>query len=337
MDLVIKISDKCNFACEFCSSNMIATSHKDLELSKVTSFLEKHKEVRNIIVNGGDPLCVSPNWYYSLIDWLEKNNRKDISISFTTNLWDFYKHPEKWEDLFKNHISVCTSFQYGKGRKLASGEVFTEDMFVKIFNMFEERIGYKLKFIAVQNSGNTAYTLKTVELAKRLGTTCRINPALRSGRTTTPYPFQLMMISWLKIIEAGLGDYEDNCMLLKKLWNGGQVACPFSMNCQDPETGVKCMSPDGTVHTCPAIADDILVGVDEAYNEDSVKKIPFKDSLLKSECPLCRNYLICNSCKKRIQDIHEMGDIWLEEHCRVMKMLIPRMEEAFKESETENE
>ena len=330
MDLVIKISDRCNFACDFCSSNMIATSHKDLELSKVTSFIDCHKEVRNIIINGGDPLCVNPEWYYNLISWLKDNSREDINISFTTNLWDFYKHPEKWEDLFRNYVSVCTSFQYGDERKLASGEVFTEEMFIKIFNMFEKRIGYKLKFIAVQNAGNTAYALKTVELAKRLGTTCRINPALRSGRTIRPYPFQLMMISWLKIVEQGLGEYEDNCKLLRKLWKGEQVECPFSMTCQDATTGVKCMSPDGTVHTCPAIADDILSGVDEAYNDNSTRRIPFKDTMLKPECPSCRNCLICNSCKKRVQDIHEMGDAWLEEHCRVMKSLIVKMDEVLK-------
>ena len=217
MDLVIKISDKCNFKCDFCSSNMIAANHNDLPLWKVTSYIVDHPQVRNIIVNGGDPLCVDPEWYWNLLYWLEETKR-DINISFTTNLWDFYKHPEKWEELFKEHISVCTSFQYGDERKLATGEVFTEDMFVEIFNMFEERIGYKLKFIAVQNHKNASYALATVELAKRLGTTCRINPALKSGRTEFPYPFHLMMRTWLDIIDAGLGEYEDNCKLLKGEW-----------------------------------------------------------------------------------------------------------------------
>ena len=328
MDLVVKISDKCNFACDFCSSNMIASSHKELSLDKVTKYLEDHEQVRNIIVNGGDPLCVSPDWYYSLIEWLYKN-KYETNISFTTNLWDFYLHPEKWEDLFKNHVSVCTSFQYGIQRKLATGEVFTEEMFRKIFKMFEERIGYKLKFIAVVNSNNLAYVMDTVKLAKELGTTCRLNPALRSGRTTRPFPFHIMMLQWLTIIEKGYGEYEDNCKLLTDLWNDKDVACPFSNNCGDKETGIRCMSPDGTVHTCPAIADDIMTGVDDAYLDNSDKQIPFADKLLKPECPTCRNFKICNSCRKRIQDIHEMGDDWLDEHCQVMKSLIPRMEDAF--------
>ena len=101
MDLVIKISDKCNFKCDFCSSNMIAANHNDLPLWKVTSYLVDHPQVRNIIVNGGDPLCIDPEWYWNLLYWLEETKR-DINISFTTNLWDFYKHPEKWEELFSN-------------------------------------------------------------------------------------------------------------------------------------------------------------------------------------------------------------------------------------------
>lgn len=325
MDLVIKISDKCNFKCDFCSSNMIAANHNDLPLWKVTSYIVDHPQVRNIIVNGGDPLCVDPEWYWNLLYWLEETKR-DINISFTTNLWDFYKHPEKWEELFKEHISVCTSFQYGDGRKLATGEVFTEDMFVEIFNMFEERIGYKLKFIAVQNHKNASYALATVELAKRLGTTCRINPALKSGRTEFPYPFHLIMRTWLDIIDAGLGEYEDNCKLLKDVWAGNDTECPFNSRCHDSEFGIRCMSPDGSVHICPAIADDIMKGIDEAYVDGSGKKIPFKDILIKAECATCKNFKLCNSCKKRIIDIHSMGESYLNDHCTHMKAMIPRME-----------
>lgn len=328
MDLVIKISDRCNFACDFCSSNMIASNHKDLELGKVTSFIEQnYPNCKNIIVNGGDPLCVDPKWYYDLLTWLENNNMQ-VNISFTTNLYDFWKNPDKWEDLFKNYVSVCTSFQYGNQRKLADGRVFTEEMFREVFKLFEDRIGYKLKFIAVVNSNTIAYCQKTVELAKELGTTCRLNPALRSGRTTRPFPFQLMMIKWLQIIELGLGDYEDNCKLIKDAWNNKVTECPFNSFCHD---SIRCMSPDGTVHTCPAIADDILLGVDESYIGDTLKVKPYKDLVLKFECYQCRNFCLCNSCTKRIMDIHEMGDDWLAEHCEVMKSLIPRMQKLIGE------
>lgn len=328
MDLVIKISDRCNFKCEFCSSNMIATSHKDLELEKVTNFLEEHQDVNNIIVNGGDPLMVSPAWYYDLIGWLYKNKYM-TNISFTTNLWDFYLHPEKWEDLFKNHVSVCTSFQYGDERKLADGRVFTEELFRKVFYSYRQKLGYNLKFIAVQNQSNEMYDIKTVELAKDLGTTCRINPALKSGRTTEPYPFYKMVESWIRIMEAGLGDYEDNCILLKDAWNNRNTECPFNKSCH---SSIRCMSPNGEVHTCPAIADDILIGVDEAYTNDGGKS-PFSDTVIKPECinNNCKCFNLCNSCTKRIQDIHSMGVDYIEKHCKMMNRYIPKLEELLGE------
>lgn len=329
MDLVIKISDKCNFACDFCSSNMIATSHEDLELSKVIEFLEEHDDVRNIIVNGGDPLCVSPAWYYKLLTWMDNHNRRDINISFTTNLWDFYIHPEKWVDLFKNEISVCTSFQYGNERKLATGEVFTEDMFRKIYEMFMNKIGYPLKFIAVINDNNESTWKDTVLLAKDLGTKCRLNPALRSGKTKKPYSFVKMVDIWLKIIEEGLDDYEDNCKLLRAAYAQQVTECPFNSFCHE---SIRCMSPDGSVHTCPAIADDIITGVDKAYLENSGVMRPFKDITLKSECYGCNNFHICNSCTKRIIDIHDMGEEYLAKHCEGMKALLPRLKEAMRES-----
>lgn len=327
MDVVIKISDKCNFACEFCSSNMIATSHEELDLLKVIKFLEEHDNVRNIIINGGDPLCISPDWYYKLLNWLENNYNKDVNVSFTTNLWDFYKNPEKWEDLFKNHVSVCTSFQYGNERKLATGEVFTEEMFRKVYQVFLDKIGYPLKFIAVINDNNENTWKDTVLLAKDLGTKCRLNPALRSGRTTKPYSFVKMMNIWLNIIEEGLDEYEENCKLIRDAYDEKVTECPFNSFCHE---SIRCMSPDGTVHTCPAIADDIIKGVDKAYVSDSGVIKPFKDITLKSECYGCRNFHLCNSCTKRIIDIHDVGEEYLEEHCKGMRALSERIERLLK-------
>ena len=329
MDLVIKISDRCNFACDFCSSNMIATTHEDLKLSKVIDFLEEHNDVRNIIVNGGDPLCVSPTWYYQLLTWMQDHNRKDINISFTTNLWDFYKHPEKWVDLFRNEISVCTSFQYGNERKLATGEVFTEEIFREIYRVFLDKIGYPLKFIAVINDNNEDTWKDTVLLAKDLGTKCRLNPALRSGKTKKPYSFVKMMNIWLNIIEEGLDEYEENCKLIKAAYVHETTECPFNSLCHE---SIRCMSPDGSVHTCPAIADDIITGVDKAYLENSDIMRPFKDIVLKDGCYGCDNFHLCNSCTKRIIDIHDVGEEYLVEHCEGMKALSPRIERLLRES-----
>lgn len=60
----------------------------------------------DVILTGGDPLLVDPSFYE---DILHINNT--ITLSFTTNLWDFYINPLKWIKLFKNsRVNVGTSF-----------------------------------------------------------------------------------------------------------------------------------------------------------------------------------------------------------------------------------
>ena len=49
-DLVLKVNDKCNFKCDFCSSNKIAENHDDLDINIVKEYLKKER-VSNIILN----------------------------------------------------------------------------------------------------------------------------------------------------------------------------------------------------------------------------------------------------------------------------------------------
>lgn len=323
MDLVVKISDRCNFACTFCSSNQIAVNHKDLDIEKLKSFIHAHKNINNIIVNGGDPLMVSPEYYENLLQFIE-GNKLNIHVSFTTNLLAFWKDPNKWTPILKR-VGVCTSFQYGNDRRLADGTVFSEEMFREVFKLFEERVGYKLKFITVINENNENTVMKTVQLAKELGTTCKINGALMSGRTTSPYPFYKMVEHYIAIIKAGYGQYEDNCALIVDAFKGNITECPFNKRCHE---SIRCMSPDGTVHSCPAIADDILKGVPEAIKCTGAK-LEFDYTVVNANCPACKCYNICNSCTKRIMDLKNSNTA--EEYCENMKKLIKKMEKWFDE------
>ena len=101
MDLIIKPTEVCNFACTFCSSTNISEDKKQiLPLQYIKDFLKRFPDTRTIIVNGGDPLVIQPDYYWELINYLDDNKYPAI-ISFTTNLWDFYKYPEKWVNIFK--------------------------------------------------------------------------------------------------------------------------------------------------------------------------------------------------------------------------------------------
>ena len=324
MDLVVKINDKCNFACNFCSSNQISLTHENLDINKIFEFVTNcNQPVQSIIVNGGDPLMVDPEYYEQLLVWL-KENSPETHVSFTTNLLDFWEHPEKWLNLFnlnrEDHISVCTSFQYGSGRRLKTGEVYTEDMFRKVFELFLNTIGERVPFISVISEENEDTAIKTVELAKELQTKCRLNPALCSGRTTKPYPFYKIVKIWLDIIDAGLDEYEMNCALLKQVTSDNVTECPFNPYCHK---SISCLSPDGTQHTCPAVADDILKGVPE-YFQGTGSTIPLEYRVIQEDkCYTCPMYSLCNSCTKRIMDIKDCLNI--EEHCDGMNELYPRL------------
>ena len=95
MELIIKPTEKCNFKCTFCSSTQI-TEDKTAELDHeyIFQFLKRFPETNTIIVNGGDPLMMRPDYYWKLIDHLDSID-SHATISFTSNLWPFYKNPDK--------------------------------------------------------------------------------------------------------------------------------------------------------------------------------------------------------------------------------------------------
>ena len=120
MELIIKPTEACNFKCTFCSSTDIAAHNTDLlDLHYVYSFLDRYPETQTIIVNGGDPLMVKPEYYWKIIDYLDDKGMDKTTISLTTNLWAFYKKPQMWEELFLHpRVGVCTSFNYGDTRRI---------------------------------------------------------------------------------------------------------------------------------------------------------------------------------------------------------------------------
>ena len=149
MDLIIKPTEACNFHCTFCSSTNISPEHtKVLDLKYVDDFLTRFPDTNTIIVNGGDPLMVSPSFYYHLIDLVEKH-KLNIPISLTTHLWAYYKKPSMWRELFSHPlIQIGTSFNYGNTRLITPTQPLTDVIFKDICYMFREDFGYIPDFIS---------------------------------------------------------------------------------------------------------------------------------------------------------------------------------------------
>lgn len=345
MELIIKPTERCNFKCTFCSSTYITDNKaQELDLNHIFKFLARYPETNTIIVNGGDPLMMNPKYYWDIIEHLDTNNL-NTTISFTSNLWPFYKNPNKWIDLF-NHprLGVCTSFQYGGGRLKGDLTEFSEQDFWAVSDMMLEKVGYRPDFISVITEENQHLAIKNVELAKRMGVECKLNYAFSSGPPTKfknivmgqegkPYMLAKIYEIYVQVWEAGLSAWEHNTKQMTQRLRGNTTTCPQNRKCDD---GIRTLQPSGDYYSCGAFGDDRQYPIDFAKEMAGPKIYPisFQPELqsLKQSCFTCPMFSICNGCRKTIKDLKDHNMV--ESHCYSMKQLAPKIIEANGMAET---
>jgi len=258
------------------------------------------------------------------------------SISFTTNLWPFYKKPELWEELLNHErLGVATSFQYGDKRIKGDGTPLTEEEFVSACDLFLERVGYRPSFIAVIDRDNVDSVIKTVELAKRLGVEAKVNYTMASGPTVNNrgitmgsennfYTQADMYEQYIKIYDAGLMEWEHNTKQMAKKLKGMHTTCPLARECDE---GIRAMQPGGGYYSCGAFGDDGAYPIDFDREMEGEFFTPLQEAAeidsMKDSCYACPMFTICNGCKKTVADTKRMG--LTEYHCRKMKTLAPRI------------
>jgi len=314
MELIIKPTELCNFACTFCSSPNLSEDNKNiLDLNHIKQFLIKYPETNTIIVNGGDPLMLSSDYYFSILDMIKELNM-DTTLSFTTNLWDFYKNPKKWEELFlQENVGVTTSFNYGDTRRISKNKVYTEKDFWQISNLFLDKIGYRPDFISVIDNNNLDTAYDNVLLAKKMEVQNKLNYVFNSGRAKNKFYLADIYKVYIKIFENGLSSYEYNTNQIFSL-KSKHTTCPLSKVC---DSHIRTLHPDGSLYSCGAFADDGLYKLKkDEYKETPLKK-DFNLKVLKPDCFSCELHDICNGCHKKISDIKNTNSI--EEHCSKMK------------------
>jgi radical SAM protein with 4Fe4S-binding SPASM domain len=339
MDLIVKPTERCNFKCTFCSSTKITDdSNQELELEKIYRFLERYPECNTIIVNGGDPLMMKPDYYHKLLRHLDEHGYR-ASVSLTTNLYPFYINPIPWMEVMTHpRVGVCTSFQYGNGRLKGDGSVYTEEEFWRVSNHFLDLVGYRPQFIAVITKDNEDTAVKTVELAKKMGVICKVNYANDSGEVivknkvtmgnrNNPYVLADIYDRYLEIIEAGLGDYEHNCIELVASLKRRATVCPLNRRCDE---GIRVLQPAGDYYSCGAFGDDRKHQIDFEQEMQGANFTPLQDDpeliSLKNACFECPMFDICNGCRKNINQLKDNGLV--EYHCKKMKSLAPKLLEV---------
>lgn len=327
MDLIIKPTQRCNFTCTFCSSTEIAKSNKpihDLDHSKIEKFLDRFPETSTIIVNGGDPLMMDPEYYWEIINLLEVRGMTECIISFTTNLWDYWLHPDKWLMLFRHpQIQIATSFHYGDSRQIRPGQVFTEEIFLKVVNKFKDDIGYYPSFISVITNENKHLAINNVRLAKFLGVECKINYAMASGREGKPFPIGDMYQIYMDIYEEGLAEWEFSTnQMIKKLRGDEFTTCPLNRKCDEGIRNLQPTSETGYEYgSCGAFGDDQEYPIDFEKEMSGEFFTPLQKTFdiqyQKIECLGCPNFNICNGCYKTVQDLKRANLV--EHSCEQMK------------------
>ena len=322
MDLIVKPTELCNFKCSFCSSSKITFEDNTatLDLNKIFKFLKRFPDTQTIIVNGGDPLMMKPNYYWKIIEFLDKYDMP-ASISLTTNLYPFLTKPLKWKELF-NHprVGVATSFQYGGGRLKGDYSEFTEEDFWKCSDAMLEHVGYRPSFIAVIVEENEDTHIKTVELAKKMDVVCKVNYAMASGSQFAPYQLSKIYERYVEIWKAGLSNWEHNTQQMMVRLRGESTICPQTRTC---DSGIRTLQPEGDYYSCGAFGDDLDKDIDFDYEMSGGFSTPLATDLslmsLKNACYTCPMFEICNGCKKTIKDLKQHNMV--EDHCKHMKTL----------------
>jgi len=328
MDLIIKPTEACNFKCTFCSSTSIDPDKTGLlDLNYIYDFLKRFPDTNTIIVNGGDPLMVDPQYYWDLIAHLDEHDYP-ASISFTSNLWPFLIKPHKWLDLFKHErMGVTTSFQYGGGRLKGDYTNFSEKDFWLVSDKMLELVGYRPDFISVIVEENLDTAIDNVLLAKKMGVNCKLNYAMASGVQGTTLQLSKIYEVYVKIWEMGLTEWEWNTAQMVKRLGGGATTCPQNRSC---DSGIRALNPGGDYYSCGAFGDDMDYPIDFKKEMAGEFFTPLQNDpniqTMKNACYTCPMFQICNGCRKTVRDMKREKTV--EEHCKRMKGLAPRILES---------
>mgnify|MGYP001197605094 FL=1 len=347
MELIIKPTELCNFKCTFCSSTKIAEHGKVvLDHEHIFRFLKRYPNTNTIIVNGGDPLMMDPDYYWKIIDYLDEHEMS-TSIALTTNLWPFYKKPSKWKALFNNErIGVTTSFNYGDGRLKGDFSLFTVEDFWRVSDAMLEHCNYRPDFIAVVTDSNDHLAMKNVELAvemsdgvepggtlhnfarnNKTGVECKLNYAMSSGEQDRPYLLSKIYKTYVDIWEAGLAPWEFNTKQMMKRLKGNATSCPQNRRCDE---GIRSMNPGGDYYSCGAFGDDMEKPIDFEKEMNGDFFTPLQDSFelasMKKSCYTCPMFEICNGCRKTVKDFKRHKVV--EAHCKIMKTVAPKILKA---------
>lgn len=300
MELIIKPTAVCNFKCTFCAASKLSINHTPDKVPEQLKELILKLKPNDLIFTGGEPTMCSPKYYEEILEL------SDAKVSLTSNLKNFYMHPDDWTPIFKNpRVGIATSFQYGEGRLWDLNTNYSEEMFLKVQELFYNRIGYHPSFITVIVEDNKDRYFDHIELAKRIGTTCRLNNANKMGRQSSYFPRYKIFKMWIDIIERGYEEYEINCIERTT----GRCPINASGRCESCIRAVY-VKPNGEIiySNCEDKLNrgdaNAAIPLEDSPQEPTISIISPKD-VISMKCYTCDLFRICNGCKTNRLDAYD--------------------------------
>lgn len=314
MELILKPTSHCNYKCKFCSFSC-DTDNNITSVDKIRETINKYN-ITDVIITGGEPLCLSPDYYSFIYDY------PNIEFNFTSNLGLYVKNPSVWKDLFNNsNVIVSTSFQYGNERQhknlIDNSYVYTEEQFIETMNIFYKNQGYMPHFISVISDENEDTWMKSIELAKKMNTKCKLSPCIGYSHHTHHYNLGKMYQIYSKIIDLNLQEYVSDLTAKNN--------CPrFNKNC---ENYIRVLDNHNKLHSCDAFQCDTTLALINTSEKPLIHHFHF--DTLKKECYNCSLYKLCNGCFRHLYSIKLDKSYDIELQCKLMKEIEDKLQKNF--------
>lgn len=316
MDLIIKPTGRCNFDCKFCSAANLDIAHPEKGIPDQIKEIVKFLDPKRIILTGGDPLTLDPQYFYELRELTSAH------VSFTSNLKGFYLNPDMWANVIKDvDFYGGTSFNYGDTRMWNKNTIYSEGMFIEVEELYRDKLGYCPSFIAVIDEYNESMIFDHINLAKRLNTKVRLNNALKLGKQGKSFPRYKMMKYYLQLIDMGLDKYEVNCL------ERSEAKCSFNAEFRC-SSGIRCCYIDSNnnlhYNNCE---DEISLGIEfplETIKPELCIDTPPVEDHINDNCMYCELFRFCNGCRSNVRSIKEE----FPEHCEEMLKMKNRIIET---------
>lgn len=319
MNLIIKMTNACNFNCNYCSVGNIS-SNSNLNVEYVKKFIDGTKELLdykqdktlNVLWHGGEPLLISIDVYRELQDYI-KNSLKGIDVKFSLQTNGSLIN-NQWIEFFKEYnISPGISLD---GYKELHDVNRLDKLGNKTFDKVVENIEFLMKngitpgILMVLNTAEAIDINKLYEFLAELKCPAKIHAVFPAGRaedrTDLDDLFMKYVDTLIELFKLGINDDRIvNIEPLNSLFTSIVEDIPALECSHSGKCGIDfmCLHEDGAVSFCGRndASREFMYGniVDsnplQLYLSEFAKQIRNRDEFIKSsDCGKCKYFNLCH-------------------------------------------